>query len=113
MLLVELLAEVELDRHALEDPLGFAGASVDDGRDTSICWKDLVSSSSRVEMVEVLDTVDLEEPRFLLFVLGDVDLVHVVCDAQLLDRAGDFLPVGRAGRVPVSVSAELVVCYLL
>ena len=44
-------------------------------------------------------TIYVEEPLLFLLVLGDVDFVRIVLDAQLFERAGDLVAVGRAGGI--------------
>jgi hypothetical protein len=48
-------------------------------------------------------TINPQEPVFLLHALRDIDMHRFVREAQLLQRDGDLLPVGRARRIePVS-----------
>lgn len=52
-------------------------------------------------------TVDLKKPFLLLSILRDVDVVDIVLDAQLLERTGDLLTVGRTGCVSVFILLSL------
>lgn len=45
-------------------------------------------------------TIDLQKPFFLLHVLRNIDLVDIVLQAQLLERAANLLTVRCASRVP-------------
>jgi len=40
-------------------------------------------------------TVDLKEPWLLLLVLAELELVHVVLEAQFFERDGNLVPVER------------------
>lgn len=47
--------------------------------------------------------VDLKEPGFLLFLLGEVDSRDLVLQAKLLEKQRDFDAIGRLRRVEVNV----------
>jgi len=57
-----------------------------------LSWVDEVGVAQR-------RTVDVQEPVLLLLVLGYVDLVCLVLDAELLEGTADLLTIGCAGRV--------------
>ena len=44
--------------------------------------------------VGLVRTVDLKEPRLLLLVLAELQLVHVVLQAEFLEGDGDLVAVG-------------------
>lgn len=103
--LVVLRAEVELDGHALEDALVLAIRLVDDGGDAAICYQTDRALARRHggRGQGGGHTVDGEVPRVLLLVLGNVDFVDSVVEAELLEGAGDFLAVGGSGCVAVRI----------
>lgn len=104
-LLVKLVAQIQLDRHAFEDPLALATAGlVDDGGDSAVgCADVLVEPREQSGRSAVASTVDFEVPVLLLLVLRDVDVVDIVLESQFLEGAGDFLAVGGPGCVSMMV----------
>lgn len=88
MVLVVLLDQVLLDAPGLEEVDGLAvREGVRQGGDTAV-------------------GVDGQEPGLLLRVLADVDVGHLVGEAELLERDGDLETVGRLRCVEVDVGTR-------
>lgn len=51
-------------------------------------------------------TIDLQIPLLLLYVLRNVDFVHVVLQAQFFEGTRDLLAVGGSGCVAVKAMSE-------
>ena len=65
-------------------------------RPLAVC-RTIISLSTRRGAATL--TIDVEEPLLFLLILGDVDFVRIVLDAELFERAGDLVAVGCAGRI--------------
>ena len=61
---------------------------------------------------QLILTVDLKEPRLLLLVLAELQLVHIVLQAEFLEGDGDLVAVGGCSTERLARSFGWVMCRL-